>query len=92
MSDTIKAIEGYRIKFCINKSGERNGFVQIWDGERFLFKAKERTLEDYNDEKSSNECFVKREVFTTRKGNQYVYWGDLETFEDYVTLIKKSAV
>ena len=44
---------------------------------------------DYIEEvvNGNNECAVKFEVFTTRKGNQFIYWGDTETGEDFITKV-----
>lgn len=46
-------------------------------------------MEDYIDEykNDGNECAVKYEVFTTIHGNQFIYWGCLETSEDYITKV-----
>ena len=85
MKDTIKARTGYRVIPVINKrTGEK--FSIINDGEIPLFIAKKRSFEDYECEMSNNEAAT-CEIFTTVKGNQFIYWRD-EIDENYITRVK----
>lgn len=95
MKDTIKAKNGYTVKQCIKK-GQANTqsipiYGKVFDGDKLLFIAQYRSLDDYNDEckNKSNECAVKYEIFTTVKGNQFIYWGDEETGEDFLTKVTR---
>ena len=87
MKDTIKARTGYRV---INASVKRTGekFSIINDGDIPLFIAKKRSFEDYECEMSNNESATTCEIFTTVKGNQFIYWRDDEIDEDYITRVK----
>lgn len=92
MKDTIKADNGYIVKYLQNKkTKERTGFANVYDGEKHLFTAEMRTYEDYKDEvlQGNNECAGIMEIFTTKKGNQFIYWVDYETNEDFLTKIEK---
>ena len=84
MKDTIKAEFGYTVG---HKAGCNRAVVR--DGREVLFVAEIRSMEDYVDEvkNGNNECAVMFEVFTTVKGNQFIYWADLEADEDYITRV-----
>lgn len=88
MKDTIKAKDGYRIVKVKNIITGEEGW-RIDDGCTPLFVAQKRTYEDYQDEKRQNECFNQCEVFTTRKGNQFIYWRDEEIDTDFITRVPK---
>ena len=84
MKDTIIAKNGYRVKKVRNiVTGEIA--YRIDDGEQPLFVAQKKSREEYEINKSGNEAFVICEVFTTVKGNQFIYWRDNELDEDYIT-------
>lgn len=95
MKDTIKAKDGYKIKIFRNGFNElrpitdRGDNALVFDGDKVLYAAKVRTMDDYIDEckNGNNECAIKYEIFTTVKGNQYIYWSDTETGEDFITKI-----
>ena len=91
MKDTIKAKIGYKVRHFICSLNDNGDDVLVMDGVHTVFTAKERTMDDYIDEckNGNNECAVTYEVFTTVKGNQFIYWGDTETFEDFITKVKK---
>lgn len=84
MRDTIKAKDGYRVKKVKNIiTGE--GCYRIDDGCNPVFVAQKRSYEDYKDEERQNEMFRFCEVFTTVKGNRFIYWRDDELDADYIT-------
>ena len=84
MKDTIIAKNGYRVKKVRNiVTGEIA--YRIDDGEQPLFVAQKKSREEYESNKSENEEFMVCEVFTTVKGNQFIYWRDNELDEDYIT-------
>lgn len=84
MKNTIKAKNGYRVKKAKNiRTGEE--VCAILDGVDILFVAYERTYDDYKEEERNNEMFNRCEIFTTVKGNQFIYWRDEELDADYVT-------
>ena len=60
----------------------------VADGEDVIMFALLVSYADYLEEKEGNECFHLCEVFTTRKGNQYIYWRDEEIDEDRITLVE----
>ena len=90
MKDTIKAKEEYRVVKVRNIITGEEGY-RIDDGAQPLFVAQRRSWEDYKDEKEQNECFHQCEVFTTGKGNQFIYWRDEEIDADYITKVPKEA-
>ena len=53
--------------------------------------AQKRSYEDYKDEERQNEMFRRYEVFTTVKGNQFIYWRDEEIDADYITKVSREA-
>lgn len=88
MRNTIKPKDGYHVKKVkLIDTGEVR--YRIDDGEQPLLIAKKRSWDDYLDEKEGNECFHMCEVFTTVKGNQYIYWRDEEIDADYITRVKE---
>ena len=86
MEDTIKAIYGYRVVKVRNIDTGEDAY-RICDGCNQLFIAHKRSYDDYKDDESNNEMFRRCEVFTTIKGNQFIYWRDEEIDEDYITKI-----
>lgn len=87
MRNTIKAKVGYEVRHLKSKPDT----VRVYDGDNFLFQGTLRTYEDYVDEcvEGGDETAVHCEVFTTAKGNQFVYWRCEEYDEDYLTKIEK---
>lgn len=84
MRDTIKAKDGYRVKKVKNIITGEGGY-RIDDGCNPVFVAQKRSYEDYKDEERQNEMFRFCEVFTTVKGNRFIYWRDDELDADYIT-------
>ena len=92
MRNTIKAKHGYSVKYFERKNAiatHWTRFGKVYDGDELIMTAAVRSYEDYLDEKEQNECFVQYEVFTTEKGNQFIYWGDTEFGFDYITKVTK---
>lgn len=88
MKDTIKAKEGYWIGKAPSLREEHGDDARVlMDGQKAVMLCFKRSIEDYEYNKRENECFEKMEVFTTRKGNQFIYWRDNELDEDYITKI-----
>lgn len=87
MRNTIKAKVGYEVRRLKSKPDT----VRVYDGEVFLFEGERRSYEDYVEEvvNEGNEMARKCEVFTTTKGNQFVYWRDEEADWDLITKIEK---
>ena len=87
MRNTIKAKVGYEVRRLKSKPD----VIRVYDGDNFLFQGTLRTYEDYVDEcvNGNDETAVQYEVFTTVKGNQFVYWRCEEYDEDYLTKIEK---
>ena len=85
MRNTIKAKNGYIVKHLKSDPTQ----VRVYDGEVFLFEGERRSYEDYVEEvvNEGNEMARKCEVFTTTKGNQFVYWRDEEADWDLITKI-----
>ena len=86
MKDTIKAKEGYWIGTNnMLKYNYGPNARAVLDGEKLIMICEMTSLEEYKANKEENECFVLQEVFTTRDKNQFVYWSDGETGEDFIT-------
>ena len=85
MRNKIKAKVGYEVRYLKSKPDT----VRVYDGEVFLFEGERRSYEDYVEEvvNEGNEMARKCEVFTTVKGNQFVYWRDEEADWDLITKI-----
>lgn len=86
MKDTIKARYGYRVVKDRNFFTGEEEYL-ICDGCHWLFTAHKRSYDDYKDEERNNEMFRRCEVFTTIKGNQYIYWRDNEIDAGYITKV-----
>lgn len=88
MRNTIKAKVGYVIWFKKSKPDK----VIVCDGDDVLFEGEKRSWEDYKHEVLDewNEMAHKVEVFTTVKGNQFIYWRDEEADEDFVTKVEQN--
>ena len=82
--DTIKAKQGYYVKKC-TKNGEPTPYIAILDGEDLIFIAEQMDKTIFYAERDDNETFNLMEIFTTVKGNRFVYWRDEELDEDYIT-------
>lgn len=85
MKNTIKAKNGYIVKQLKSDPTQ----VRVYDGDELLFEGERRSYEDYVEEvvNEGNEMARKCEVFTTVKGNQFVYWRDEEADWDLITKI-----
>lgn len=93
MKDTIKANIGYKVRYGVRKNAiaaHSTKIAVVYDGEQELLRAELRTWQDYTEEKEGNECFIFYEKFTTEKGNEFIYWGDIEFDFDYLTKIEKA--
>lgn len=92
MTDTIRAKYAYRVVRLNNKLSSapyQETLYRIDDGIHRLLLVHKRSIEDFRDERENNEMFKFCEVFTTSKGNQYIYWRDEEIDADYITQIKR---
>lgn len=89
MRNTIKAKVGYSIW---RRKSEPNIAI-VCDGDVVLFEGEKRSWEDYKNEvlDDMNEMAHKVEVFTTVKGNQFIYWRDEEADEDCVTKVEQKS-
>ena len=85
MKNTITAKTAYKVFH--SKIDPCN--IRVYDGKELLFDGEERSWDDYIDEcvKNNNDMALKMDVFTTDRGNQFVYWIDLETGEDFVSRV-----
>ena len=86
MKDTIKAKFGYHVRKVRNIITGDEAY-RIDDGNNPIFVAKRTDMDTYQYNKCENEMFQLCEVFTTLKGNQFIYWRDNETDEDFVTKV-----
>ena len=87
MRNTINAREFYQVTKGRHKV-TNEVLYGVYDGEQLLFAAERRSYEDYLDEKEGNEMFHLCEVFTTKKGNQFIYWRDEEIDKDFLNNIE----
>lgn len=86
MRNTIKAKEGYICRKIRNKITSEERYV-VYDGSKFVMEACSADYDTYLYNYSYNEEFCLFEVFTTVKGNQFIYWYDKETLEDFLTKV-----
>lgn len=86
MKDTIKAINGYSVRYAKNKRTNEEVAV-LYDGMACIMIAKKCSFSDYCENEKQNEMFEFMEKFTTRNGNEFIYWVDKETGEDFLTKI-----
>ena len=88
MRNTIKAKVGYVIW---HYASEPNKLI-VCDGDDVLFEGEHRSWEDYKEEvlEGGNEMAHKVEVFTIMKGNQFIYWRDEESDEDFITKVEQN--
>lgn len=89
MKNTITAKVGYWIGKIPNQDKTDNRRVLL-DGQNVVMLCELMPYELYKEEASDNECFEKCEVFTTQKGNQYIYWRDNELDKDYITKVSQT--
>ena len=82
--DTIIAKEGYKIRFPKNKL---ENVRYLYDGENLIMIAKVMELNEFEKELSENECFRVYEIFTTLKGNKYIFCRDEEADIDYLVKV-----
>lgn len=84
MKNTIEAGEVYRVKKGTNTKTNEKVYC-VYDGEFPVMVCKRRKFAEFLDELAQNECAKIYEVFTTEKGNQFIYWRDDEADVDYLT-------
>ena len=82
--DTIIAKEGYKIRFSKNKL---KNVIYLFDGENLIMIAEVMELNEFEYELLENECFGVCEVFTTLKGDKYIYCRDEEADIDYLVKV-----
>lgn len=92
MKNTIESEKGYRAFRLVEVDTDGinlkySGFMKLFSGGALIMVAEERTIEEFAKEKQCNECFAFFEIFTTMRGNQFIYWGDTECGKDYLTRI-----
>ena len=105
MKNTIKANIGYVVKAV--KAEKVNDIIAICDfiplmdepvfkivkdGEETVMIAEMVPFNEFCYQRENNECFRVLDVFTTVKGNQFVYWTDIENCgafgsADYITKV-----
>ena len=81
--DTIMAKNGYRI---YNGRDKRDGRLMrlLKDGENDIMIAYDMTIDEHNINMRENECYHICEIFTTIRGNRFIYARDEESDEDYL--------
>lgn len=89
MRNTITSKNGgFTVKHRTHKiTGEK--FTFVLDGDKPLFQAELVDMKFYKEEEEGNECFMFCEVFTTVKGNQFIYFRDNEIDVDYIVKVNK---
>ena len=96
MKDTIKAKVGYHLRKVSKnaldilpdyfKESDHEPRV-LKDGDEFVLLGIRTSIDEMKAERDGNEMFAFYEAFTTEKGNHFIYWGDLETGDDYFTSV-----
>lgn len=89
MKVTITAQTGYKVKDVVNViTGEPA--LMVYDGNQPIMVAHAATVDEYSDNRATNESFRLCEIFKTVKGNTFAYWRDEETDEDFLTKLEES--
>ena len=88
MKDSIKAREYFHVKRGAESDTGRE-MRGIYDGDELICAGYVMTEQDHADNMDGNECYQIIEVFTTRKGNQFIYSTDWEIDEYYIIKITK---
>ena len=84
MKNTINAKIGYTVKNNYHDIWTGEKVRVLFDGDDLLFVGHIMTLEDHKDEMLNNEMYHVVEIFTTVKGNQFIYSRDEEADIDYL--------
>lgn len=90
LRNTIKPTFEYIVYKSYDNINKKDMLV-LFDGEILIMYAYKATREQYEDEAKNNEAFHKCEVFTSRKGKQYIYWRDEEADIDYLTPLERAS-
>lgn len=91
MKNTMKAKSAFRVGDFYTNEAEGVKVVCVYDGPKCVIIADIRSMKDYTDEvvNEGNECAARYGVFKSIDCEQYIYWGDRETGEDYLTKVTK---
>lgn len=88
-NDTIKAKTGFHVcRGTLRHTGEK--VRGVYDGNDLLFAGKEISKKDMQDELRENEMFHICEIFTTVKGNRFIYARDEEIDQDYIIKVEEA--
>ena len=92
MRNTITSKNGgYKCRKLYRNEEHTEFLYMVLDGETPIMYAEPVSREFYLEEKEGNECFNFCEVFTTVKGNQFIYFRDEEIDVDYIVNVNKGA-
>lgn len=88
MKDTIRATDFYA---CVKMRRTTDGklFYHLYDGENSVMIAEALTVREHLEMMAENEAYHEYEIFTTRRGNRFIYAHDEEIGTDYLILFKK---
>lgn len=90
MRNTIEAKHGGYHCRKLYRNEEHTDFIyMVMDGEQPVMYANPVDWKFYISEKEGNECFNLCEVFTTIKGNQFIYFRDEEIDVDYIVKVNR---
>ncbi len=81
MKNTIKAESAYIIR------NRKNNIKLLFDGDTFIMIAHSIDLDEHKTQLRENEMYHVCEIFTTKKGNQFIYARDEESDEDFLIKI-----
>lgn len=91
MRNTITAKVGYTVGYTVknNYHDIRTGqkVRVLFDGDVMIMGGHIKTMQDHIKEMEQNECYHVCEIFTTIKGNQFIYTRDEELDEDYLVKV-----
>lgn len=87
MKVTITAKIGYTVRVIRRFNSDVIVGLALYDGDHLVMDAKYATVDEYIDNRATNESFRLCEIFKTVKGNTFAYWRDDELDEDYITKI-----
>lgn len=88
MKDTIKAKNYYRIMKSDRLEKENGTNARfLLDGDKIVMVCYIMSQEEADFNLANNEMFIKHEVFTTRKGSQFIYYRDEEIDVDYIVKV-----
>lgn len=84
----ITAKVGYTVKTNYHDTRTGEKVRVLFDGDEMIMVGHIKTMQDHCEELEQNEEYHVCEVFTTVKGNQFIYARDEELDKDYLIMVE----